>query len=463
MTRDQGSRPPYGLALDVVEPSAGSRKRSKGDNLVAQVDRDIIFDLSILDTYRYEGWKPIHYDLLLACAAVEFADRRCRRRAGRWSRSFRVTLPVLEPAAWRQPHVLGNLQDTLNHLTGDNWRFCFVQATGPVENGTRQRTLPFDRNKEFAIAYSDGLDSRCVSGIFDTDGSAVRVRLTQHKDPIKDGERPFDRIPFKVKVKSARESNVRSRGFKFAAIGAVAAHLSNLTKIIVPESGQDALGPVLLPLHNVYPDYRNHPAFFRRMERFIKGLLEYSVVYEQPRLWHTKGETIRDYLALPGTRRESVLNTRSCWQQRWNARLDGKRRQCGLCAACLLRRMSMNAAEVREPADTYTFGDLTAPSYEAAIPRGDGLRLSRSMLEYGIVGARHLQRLAAMAEWPDTALRPYVFEIAHATGLPEQETCIALRRLLLEHAEEWRNFDSAQGPRSFMKSWTEGARNARPK
>ena len=460
MIPDQGGRPPYGLALDVVEPRTGSEKGSMGDNFVAEIGTDIVFDPSILDTYHYEGWKPVHYDLLLACAAVEFLDRRCGRRVGRWSRSFRVNLPVLEPAAWRQPQVQEDLQGTLNHLTGDNWRFCFVQAAGPAENGTLQRTLPFGCNKEFVIAYSDGLDSRCVSGMFDTDDSSVRVRLTKHKDPIKDGERPFDRIPFKVKVKSSRECNVRSRGFKFAAIAAIAAHLSNLTKIIVPESGQDALGPVLLPLHNVYPDYRNHPAFFRMMEGFIKGLLGYSVAYEQPRLWHTKGETIRDYLAQPGTGRESVLNTRSCWQQRWNARLDGELRQCGLCAACLLRRMSMHAAEVREPADTYTFGDLTAPSYEAAIPRGDGLRLSRSMLEYGIVGARHLQRLAAMAEWPDTALRPHVFEIAQVTRLPEQETRKALRRLLLKHAEEWRDFESAQGPRSFMKSWTEGVRHA---
>lgn len=461
MSIDQSGLPAYGLTLRVVEQGTGSEKEPSDDNVVVEIGTDIAFDPTVLDTYHYDGWKPVHHDLLLTCAAVEFADRRCRRRAGRSSRSFRITLPVQELATWLQPQLQRDLQSTLNHLTGDDWRFRFVQASGLGKNGTRQGTLPFGRNKEVVVAYSDGLDSRCVSGMFDKNDSAVRVRLTTYKDPIQEGERPFDRIPFSVMVKPSREYNVRSRGFKFAAIAAIAGHLSNLTKIIVPESGQDALSPVLLPLHNVYPDYRNHPTFFRRMECFIRRLLDYSVVYEQPRLWYTKGETIADYLAQPETERKSVLSTRSCWQQRWNARLNGRLRQCGLCSACLLRRMSMHAAGVDEPADTYVFSNLRVPSFEAAIP--DGLRRSRSMVEHAIVGARHHERLAAMAEWPDTALRPHVLEIAQAIRLSEQETCGVLRVLLLKHAEEWRAFESAQGPRSFIRNWTEGVRHGRSK
>ena len=114
----------------------------------------------------------------------------------------------------------------------------------------------------------------------------------------------------------------------------------------------------------------------------------------------------------------------------------------------------MFAADVDEPLGTYVFGNLAAPSYKAAIPSGDGLRLSRSMVEYGIVGARYLQRLAAMAKWTDTALRPHVFEIAQAIGLSEKETRIALKGLLLKHAEEWREFKKAQGQRSFIQNWT---------
>ena len=395
----------------------------------------------------------MHHDLLVMCAAVEYADRRCARRIMQLSRTFYITVPVQEPAIWQQLEVQSTLRDTLRHLTADDWRFTFVQAQSSVTDGARQRPLPFSNIKKFAIAYSDGLDSRCVSGLFDADDTAVRVRVAKHKDRIKDGERSFDLIPFTVKLASSRESSVRSRGFKFAAITAIAAHLSNVMTIIVPESGQGALGPVLLPLHQIYADYRNHPTFFRKMERFIKALLGFVVTYEQPRLWYTKGQTIKAYLSMPGKSSNFVLNTRSCWQQRWNARLNGKLRQCGLCAACLLRRMSMHAANLDESADTYAINDLTIANYEDAIPRSNHTRQSHTMVEYGSVGARHLQQLANMAELPDAGLRPHIFEIARAIGSSEQDTGDNLRKLLTQHAREWRSFVNDQGQQSFIKNW----------
>lgn len=218
---------------------------------------------------------------------------------------------------------------------------------------------------------------------------------------------------------------------------------------------------MLLPLHNIYADYRNHPTFFRKMERFIKTLLGYSVVYEQPRLWYTKGQTIEAFLAQPREGQGSVLRTRSCWQKRWNVKIDGEFRQCGLCAACLLRRMSMQAAGVTEPSGTYMIADLTTARYEDAISRSNRTRPSHTMVEYGSVGVRHFQQLADLAERPDAALRPHVFEIARATGAPEQDTRDNLRKLLVQHAEEWRDFVSAQGQHSFIKSWTKGGRYGR--
>lgn len=463
MKPDRRSQSQYGLNLRIVENGADSKKGPYDDEIVARIGTEIALDPTVLDTYHYEGWKPVHHDLLVVCAAVEFADRRRARRATQWSRRIKITVPVFELAAWEQSDVRVHLHDTLRHLTGDDWQFSFFQAVDLDQSGERQHTLPFCNNKKFAIAYSNGLDSRCVSGLFDSGDSLVRVRVAKIKDSIKDGERPFDQIPFAVKVKPSRESGVRSRGFKFAAITAIAGHLSGVGQIIVPESGQGALGPVLLPLHNTYADYRNHPTFFRKMEHFVTALLGYSVRYEQPRLWCTKGETIRDFLAKDGVRRKSVLSTRSCWQQRWNARFDGQYKQCGLCVVCLLRRMSMYAAKVDEPSDTYTIRDLTLTRYEDAIPRHGCGRLSGTMVEYGIVGARHLQQLADMGELPDTELRPYVFEIARATGLLERDAIEVLKRLLLQHAAEWRDFVGAQGQSSFIESWTRGACHGRSK
>jgi 7-cyano-7-deazaguanine synthase in queuosine biosynthesis len=424
---------------------------------IAEIGREIVFDPTILDTYTYSGWMRLHHDLLVVCAAVEYADRRCARHITEWPRSFHITIPVQEPDAWQRPRVQTELRDTLRHLTGDDWHFSFLRAQNPGSDNARQRSLPFGNNREFAIAYSDGLDSRCVSGIFDTGSNAIRVRVKRNRDRIKKGERPFDLIPFVVKLNS-RESGVRSRGFKFAAITAIAAHLSGVEKVIVPESGQGALGPVLLPLHNIYADYRNHPTFFRKMERFVGALLGFTIRYEQPRLWFTKGQTISEYLNVSGSGPDAVLDTRSCWQQRWNARVDGRLRQCGLCAACLLRRMSMHAAGVIESPENYAIGNLAASSYQAAIPQSNRIRPSHTMVEYGSVGVRHLQQLSDMASLPDSALELHTYEIAKATGSPTPEVLRDLRSLLTQHSTEWQEFVSAQGQHSFIKSWIIGGR-----
>ena len=453
MSTAQSKRRRCGLSLHVVERGADRVKASKGYDSIAEIGAELVFDPSILDTYQYEGWRAVHYDLLVVCAAVEFVDRQCARHRTRWSRQFQITLPALDLATWKREGVQLLLQDTLRQLTGDNWHLSFVQSESSTSSAMRQRVLPFPNKKYYAIAYSDGLDSRCVSGLFDTDDSVVRVRVTKNRDRVRDGERPFDRIPFSVRLASSRESNVRSRGFKFAAITAIAAHLSGVHRIIVPESGQGALGPVLLPLHNVYADYRNHPTFFRKIECFIGVLLGHSVEYQQPRLWYTKGETIAAFLARSEIGQQSVLNTHSCWQQRWNARSNGVRRHCGLCVACLLRRMSMHTARVIEPASTYLISDLSAARYKDATLQNGRVRLSSTMVEYGIVGVRHLQQLADMSTLSATALRPHVCDISRAIYASEEYTRTALRRLLQQHGEEWIDFVSAQGRRSFITKW----------
>jgi 7-cyano-7-deazaguanine synthase in queuosine biosynthesis len=451
----------YGLVLHVVEPGRrGNRGRPK-PNAIAEIGKEIVFDPDILDTYHYEGWKPIHHDLLVVSAAVEYADRRTARRISQWARDFKITVPVAELATWQRQEVQERLRAALKHLTGDDWHFTFVPQQSQSAQGARQRPLPFGTERSFVIAYSDGLDSRCVAKVCGSGSTAVCVRVTKHRHSLKKGDEPFDQMPFRVDVPSSRESNVRSRGFKFAAVTAIAAHLTGLARIVVPESGQGALGPVLLPLHNVYADYRNHPTYFRKMERFIKAVLGHSVRYDQPRLWNTKGETVSAFRRTTNKPLDELFETRSCWQQRWNAKMDGKLRQCGLCAACLLRRMSMHAAGIDEPNNTYVVADLSVPRFSDAMPGKKKVRLSRTMAEYGSVGARHLQQLADMAGLPDEDLKVHAFEIARAMGETQEDVLKKIKKMLLTHAKEWRGFMAAQGEQSFLRSWTEGGRHGR--
>jgi len=445
--------------LHVLEAGKEPSLRRRKDNIYATIGSEIKCDQEIFDSYSYEGWKNIHHDLLIVCASVEYADRRWARARRQWARHIHVTIPVLELSAWQDANVQQYLRDTLRHLTGDEWQFRFVQNEGGASDKPRQRPLFPKQQKEFAIAYSEGLDSLCVSGLYNENDVAVCVRVSKHKQRRRKEEPPFDRLPFDVSVKQSAEDSVRSRGFKFASITAIAAHLSKVNQIIVPESGQGALGPVLLPLRNIYPDYRNHPTFFRRMERFIQALLGISVCYEQPRLWYTKGQTIAAFLAKPNVKVPQIINTRSCWQQRANVRVGGKLRQCGVCAACQLRRMSLHAADIEERPDAYTVTDLKAERFADALPKHNSFKATTTLYEYGYMGARHLQQLADFADEPDTVFRPYVFELADALGTSMGDIQTQLRNMLCRHSEEWEAFAAAQGEQSFLKLWTKGGRH----
>lgn len=444
--------------LNVIEQNCATKRLRLEAHATARIGSEILFDKHIFDTYHYDGWKDVHHDLLVICAAVEFADRRWARGTSRWARKLHIVVPVVELKLWLSEKVKRHLRETLRHLTGDEWRFSFVEWQGPTSDDERQRPLPFQSQKEFAVAYSDGLDSRCVSGLFNRSDIAVSVRVAKTKQQVGDNELPFDRIPFNVKVSPAPEDSFRSRGFKFAAITAIAANLSGLKRIIVPESGQGALGPVLVPLHNIYSDYRNHPTFFRKMEGFISALLQHEIAYEQPRLWYTKGQTISAFLAMPKVNPDHVLETRSCWHQRHYVRFGGTLRQCGICAACLLRRSSIFAAGVEEPDETYAISNLGAGDYEAALPADDGFHAKRPLREYGVIGTRHMQQMADLAKRPDDELRCNALELAESTGCSEQETLEKLRGLLGCHADEWSRFLIAQGKESFLNDWTKGGR-----
>ncbi|MFL0694509.1 MAG: hypothetical protein ACJLUP_21245 [Agrobacterium tumefaciens] len=444
------------LALEKGQRAGGPTS----DNLVfAEIGKHIRFVPDILDTFDVKGFAAKHYDLMVVAAAIEFADRRWKRPTS-WLRKLHVTVPVIDYDSWSRLEVQSTLRSAMNFLTGDSWQFTFVKATNRSPIGSQQIPLVFDQAKTFAIAYSTGLDSRAVSALSGAPTEALCIRVAGTKQRRMDGDSYFTQIPFRVKGFKSKESSFRSRGFQFAAIATIASHLSNITRIVVPESGQGALGPVLVPLYNIYTDYRNFPTFFRKMERFTRALLGASIRFEQPRLWSTKGETLTAFLGLPGKKKEHLVHTRSCWQTRRIVNAE-RRRQCGLCAACLLRRMSLYTAGVVEPEDTYVIADLAAVEIEAALSKIAADADRDIMIEYGSVGARHLQHLAEMAELPDTALRTFASQIAAATGEAYEQTLRNLRLMLMTHAKEWRAFLSAQGDRSFLKSWLDGGRHDR--
>ena len=249
-----------------------------------------------------------------------------------------------------------------------------------------------------------------------------------------------------------KTTSARSRGFKFALISGLAAYLADAGEILIPESGQGAIGPALVTVSHAYPDYRNHPLFTLRMERFLKALLGKPVHFVFPRLWNTKGETLRAFAALPNS--EAWSDTKSCWRNsRWSA-LNGKLRQCGICAACMLRRMSVHAAGLTEEPSIYICTDLTTASLDEAI-HPDFTRRSDAFRQYAIAGALHLDHMADMADAEARpAVRRHAAVIAVALGISAEEAEENLVGMLERHAAEWNSFVDDLGRRSFVRKWT---------
>ena len=443
------------LIVHVVEP---------GDRLIkgavsCRLDHNIEFNIADLESFSFRKWHPIVFDTFLIAAVVEFCDRSLSRSSMSWGRRFVVYAPVHEPFRWAEKSVVGTLVQALNLLTGDDWHFEF-RARKFRMAPPAQRHMPFPSDAEAVIAFSDGMDSRAVDGLERNrlGNRLVRVRVGEKQQDVTQRERsqtPFTAIPYMVRPQDSRnkESSVRSRGFKFSVVSAMAAYLIDAHEIIVPESGQGALGPALLPVGHGYEDYRNHPVFTALMGKFIQGLLGHRIQYKFPRLWATKAETLREFVETCADGAKWI-KTRSCWQGARQIGFSNSLRQCGICAACVLRRLSVHAAGLSESTESYVWESLQAPTWEEGAAK-EFKRLNHSLREYAIAGVLHFEHLALVRKSMEYELfkRRHVSELARS--LAEDPIIIKQRldRMLEQHGREWGSFKDSLGRESFVRKW----------
>ena len=445
------------VRVDVVE--AGGRSRS--GRTACEIGGDITFSTDHLESYCLAQWEPVVFDALVLAAAVEFCDRIRRRQALVWGREIELRIPVHEPDRWNERAVNNALHDALEFLTGDRWSITFIGRKQPV---SVPRQIHFDIPSESCavIPFSEGLDSRAVAGLMGREmgDSLIRVRLGSKPfdapaTRASGAKQPFTSVPYRVKPKEGGfvESSARARGFKFALVSGLAAYLVKADRVIVPESGQGALGPVLVPVGQSYEDYRNHPLFTDRMEKLLTALFGHRVRFEFPQIWHTKGETLARFVKECADG-QSWAGTWSCWQQNRHVSVDGHKRQCGICAACMLRRLSVHAAGLTEPPEIYVWENLSAPTFEAGAAPGFK-HITKAQREYAIAGTLHLDHLAAIrhSATNKSAFDLSVSQLSRSRALPEPEVRTKLDRLLGQHESEWRDFSGSLGRDSFVANW----------
>jgi hypothetical protein len=425
------------------------------------IGTNLDFSTERLESYCLASWKPVVFDALVVAAAVDFCDRIQKRPALGWGRDFSLTIPVHDAAHWNDKAVRAALIDALEFLTGDRWKIEFAPRRKPHEV-LRQANLPIPVGITTIIPFSDGIDSRAVSALKEKElGSRLcRVWLgPKSVDRRVAGRerRPFTTVPYEVKTgKRSGEPTARSRGFKFATVGGIAAYLVGAAEIVVPESGQGALGPVLVPTGQGYEDFRSHPLFTIRMERYLKALFGVDIHFSFPRLWFTKGETLAAYAEIQGPK--AHIDARSCWQQNRHVSVQKHWRNCGICAACMLRRLSVHAAGLKEPRDTYLWESLDAATFEAGAARSFD-KITKALREYAVAGTLHLDHLAGLRTSVlhiDTIKRQ-AHQLARSMDLSPEEAETNLNRLLSKHESEWQSFVRSLGNKSFIRNWVAAA------
>lgn len=444
--------------VDVVDEPA----RAGANWTACVIDQDIRFSAEHLLSFAFANFEPIVFDTLVVAAAIEFCDRIAPRSSKMWGREFVVRIAVHDPARWNDSSIANPLHETLNLLTGNKWNLVFVRRARDYQAIGQSHLFSLD-GVNAVIAFSEGLDSKAVSGLFSREmgNSLVRVRVGEKlkKYPVEEGRRvPFTGIPYSVTTGDGhKETSFRSRGFKFASVSGLAAYLTGAREIIMTESGQGALGPALLPVGQGYPDYRNHPLFTIRMAKFLNALFGTSLSFRFPRLWSTKGATLAAYIREYGDQGE-WRQTRSCWQGPRQMSTNGDFRQCGICAACMLRRQSVHAAGLTEMANTYVWENISAHDFEQGAS-GSFTKMTPALREYAVAGTLHLDHLAAMA---DNNAEKHVkarlaAELSEALGQPLDDVRQLLADLLSAHAAEWKAFVNSLGPGSFVTGWASAA------
>lgn len=408
-----------------------------------------------LETYAFARREAVVIDAITAVAAVEYMDRSVKRPGLGWRRELSVVIPVYDLATWKQPEVLSSLHDAVSFLTGDTWQITFCQRAGsPLPKP--QDTLPLPNETASVIVYSDGLDSRAVASLIDARSPSQLLRVRVGSRAIAGESRagkavPFTGIPYQLRIEGRKaESSARSRGFKFATFAGIAAYLADAHEVIVPESGQGIFGPAMIPVFHSYADYRNHPLFTARVERFLQALLGHTVKFAFPRLWNTKAETLREYVSSLNV--TDWRETRSCWQDsRWCS-FDGKRRQCGICAACILRRMSVFAAGLSEPDEAFLCERLAAGTLEESLVPGFR-HFGKSFEEYAIAGVLQLDHFAGLQN-NGRSIAVHSHLVSQALSKSYEEIQSGLTALIQNHSCEWHIFVDQQGSESFLRDWT---------
>lgn len=309
--------------------------------------------------FSKEFGKPtsLELDLLTLASAVFACDLAFKRgEREKVARKIELTVPVVNLAAFN--NILDDLRYTLFVLSHDAWELQFTQKEGTPES-TRNWAQDVAGK---TLLFSGGLDSFAAAIHYGEAGENVQLVSHITANQVVSGSQEtlftylqnhfagqFDRIAFRISGRSRpakgypfpsdreREESQRTRSFLFLSLAALTARRRGLNDIVlIAENGQMAIHlPLTAGRISAFSTHTAHPEFVHEIGCLLSTLLGYSIRIENPFLYQTKAEVIRDILT---NHRETLIDTVSCWKA---SRVTGSNNHCGVCVPCLVRRIAI--------------------------------------------------------------------------------------------------------------------------
>ena len=308
-------------------------------NFALRVD-ELAAGLPVLLDDRQLDWLEILSHLF----AVDIA---CERGYGDvdWTRSIVVWLPVRDPDFWATHRAA--IEGIWTDLTSDELDLRFEQAQDPAQ-APRMAKAEFGKH-DCVVLLSGGQDS--FVGTLDLIDAGARPLLLSHSasGAINAAQNATEailraKLPAiqRVKLGAAKardrhfpgmESSQRSRTFLFVGAAALDAALGGCRRVYLNENGVMALHlPLTAARVGSLSTHTASPPILERMRALASEVLGADLSVDNRLVNMTKPEVVGRAVALGHG--GDMSQTVSCWQ------IGRTRVHCGICAPCLLRRVS---------------------------------------------------------------------------------------------------------------------------
>ncbi|MCM3697883.1 7-cyano-7-deazaguanine synthase [Paenibacillus macerans] len=302
---------------------------------------------------RYESAQDgMILDLVDVFSTIFFMDIMTKRNNDE-GRTYSITVPVTNPDLWEQ--IEPSLKKLIRFVSRDNVDFNFTLVEKKYIGASLE--LDFGTFNNVSL-LSGGLDS--FSGAFQniTSGiSSIYVgyklnTFEQSKQELIASfvmDKHINSIGYffdKINCNKA-EPTQATRSLLFLSLATAVAYEHKVTDILIYENGFLSLNPFK---NGRFTTKTTHPKTIYLFNSILAllGLMQHV---SNPFIFETKGDIIH---RLSEEFKEQIKNTHTCSKSRQYLHLLDKKKQCGTCIPCVLRKISL-AAHDNEKYDEHLY------------------------------------------------------------------------------------------------------------